>query len=299
MKQLNFSLGGEPFKIDDLVWSQAGIIEALNGLCSSLGTGLSSNAVSHNAFILSGCKITGSNVDTGFIYYNGEIFVVPAHTFTNTPPLYWTIVGTPPLSAGVSTIPTIDTYEDTTTHYTDVLREMQITSGTGTILVSSVPNIRSIIGVVPYQGIIMYSGRVGNFTAGLGNVGSAVEGYALCDGNHGTPNLQGRFIVGYYAGGDPSDADADYGNVNGTGTSVGGQKKHTLLTTELPPHSHNITLEDLGLLVVGTPGVGQTNESGANCVNAGAVTGSTQSTGSGTAHENRPPYYTLAYIQKI
>ena len=308
MKQLNFHTGGEGFKIDDLLWMQNGVIEALNSLCSGLGTGLSSNASVHNAFVLSGCQITGVSgaytISAGFIYYNGEIFVVPAHTSSATTP-YWTIVGTSPLPTGVTTPPTIDQYEDpSVTFYTDVLREMQMTNS-GAVLVTNCPNIRSIIGVVPSQGIIMYSGSTSNFDGtGLGNIGSAVEGYALCNGNitNGTPDLQGKFIVGY------NPSETDYNAIGKTG----GEKTHTLIDSEIPAHLHNLidpghahqfTINPGGQTVASTP----TTSNASTDTNAYTATASTNISlnhgtpdgGGNGAHENRPPYYTLCYIMKI
>ena len=46
-------------------------------------------------------------------------------------------------------------------------------------------NLTSVPGV-PVGGIIMWSGATNNIPSG----------WALCDGNNGTPNLQDKFIVG-------------------------------------------------------------------------------------------------------
>src|SRR5690606_31027849 len=77
---------------------------------------------------------------------------------------------------------------------------------------------------------------------------------------------------------------------------TGGAKEVTLTIDQIPPHSHNITLRGTqytghihsGDTVAGTPGG-----------TSGTWTGSTQSAGSGAAHENRPPYYALAYIMRV
>ena len=58
-------------------------------------------------------------------------------------------------------------------------------------------------------------------STGLGVVGSPWEGWAIADSRNGTPNLKGRFIVGY------DNADPDYNSVGDTG----GQK-------EMPAHAH-------------------------------------------------------------
>ena len=74
-------------------------------------------------------------------------------------------------------------------------------------------------GLVPKGGIIMWSGS------------SIPSGWALCNGANGTPNLSGKFIVGY----DPGYAD--YNTVR----KQGGAHTINLTTHELPEHNHAIT----------------------------------------------------------
>lgn len=122
------------------------------------------------------------------------------------------------------------------------------------------------------------------FTAGMiiiwsGAVNAVPTGWALCDGTNGTPNLSGKFIVGYDA------ADVDYNTIG----KPGGEKRHTLTIDEMPPHNHSMvnSNSDNGS---GKPATGNDTAEGAALI--------TSSTGGGQAHENRPPYYTLAYIIK-
>lgn len=88
----------------------------------------------------------------------------------------------------------------------------------------------------------------------------------------GVPNLVGRFARGGVT-------------VGGTG----GEDAHTLSVAELPAHTHGTTLAQstLAEIDVGVP-----------TALAIAVAGNTGSTGSGTAHENRPPYLNLYPIIK-
>ena len=170
-----------------------------------------------------------------------------------------------------------------------------------------------------------------------GNTGNIPTGFVLCDGNNGTPNLTDRFIVGAGAayspgatGGSSSvtlsvsqmpshshtinnhnhsfSASATTGNPNtsltgsvtriaetyaGAGTASGIFSKTGNVNSPLTPsrvdssgaggfsidatHTHNLS-------VSGTTG---------NPSNTG-----TNSQGSGSSHENRPPYYALCYIMK-
>ena len=105
-------------------------------------------------------------------------------------------------------------------------------------------------------------------------------GFVLCDGNNSTPNLSGRFVVGY----DASNSDYD---VNDTG----GSESVTLTVNQIPAHTHNINLavrafyQEPRNFGVGTDGSANNSED-------------TGSTGGGQSHENRPPYYALCYIMK-
>lgn len=127
---------------------------------------------------------------------------------------------------------------------------------------------------VPKGAIMMWSGAVGDIPAG----------WALCDGANGTPNLSGRFVVGY----DASREDYAVGETGGL--------EEVLLTAEqsgLPAHTHTVTgpLEKSG-------------EEGIKGKNyflgkVGSFITSEAKENAKKAHENRPPYYVLAYIMKI
>jgi len=107
------------------------------------------------------------------------------------------------------------------------------------------------------------------------------NGFALCDGTNGTPNLKGRFIVGL------DTADTDYDTIG----KAGGEKKHVLTIGEMPPHTHTYSRTVAGN-VYGDNSTNQEDQQ-QNTGSTGGVGGST------VAHENRPPYYTLAYIMKL
>jgi len=97
----------------------------------------------------------------------------------------------------------------------------------------------------------------------------------LCNGENSTPDLRDRFIVG---------AGTTYAVA-----ATGGEATHTLITAELPAHTHAFPGMALGSGAK-TLDVGHGSDGGAY---------PSSSTGSGTAHENRPPYYALAYIMKV
>lgn len=121
----------------------------------------------------------------------------------------------------------------------------------------------------PVGGIIMWSGSVDQIP----------EGWALCDGANGTPDLRDRFIVGA-------------GNNYSIG-STGGSEKHTLTVDEMPSHNHSLNQDTQdGDGHIGYPTVGDRN-------GEFMATDPVQHTGGNQPHENRPPYYALAYIIKL
>ena len=108
-------------------------------------------------------------------------------------------------------------------------------------------------------------------------------GFVLCNGSNNTPDLRGRFVVGYH------DSNTDY-DVDDTG----GSESVTLTVNQIPAHTHTHTK------ATHPSGSGpEQNQSGGpeDRTNFGD-TGTTSSTGGGQSHENRPPYYALCYIMK-
>ncbi len=154
------------------------------------------------------------------------------------------------------------------------------------------------LGTVPIGGIIMWSGK------------NPPEGWALCDGEtkNGlqTPDLRGRFIVGYSA--DPNEPDYnDPGDLSESGTQAGkdgGLKEVKLTTEQMPLHDHGfvnhyiypfipdkkVKFTSLRNTVLGSPAhTAKDNRSG----HMHGQQGGDQ------PHENRPPFYVLAFIMRV
>jgi microcystin-dependent protein len=107
--------------------------------------------------------------------------------------------------------------------------------------------------------------------------------YGSADASHFTlPNLKGKVIVGLNA----SETEFD------TLGETGGEKTHTLITAEIPAHTHTYrTINNSGSI----------NSGGQIKADEATSTGSTPSTasaGSDGAHNNLQPYITLNYIIK-
>lgn len=103
--------------------------------------------------------------------------------------------------------------------------------------------------------------------------------YSTVSGYFRLPDLRGRFVVGYNV------LDDDYNRY----AKVGGEKKHTLTIAEIPAHDHSLFLHNWGRRFTGGGDANQLD------VGDGTNTGTA---GGGSSHENRPPYYTLAYIMR-
>ena len=130
-------------------------------------------------------------------------------------------------------------------------------------------------GAVPIGGIIMWRGT------------TPPSGWQLCDGSNGTPDLRGRFVV--CIGGGNNYAVGD----------TGGADTVALTQEQMPKHSHTVYGRSSGY-------AGRHNDSHEVITYYNKEWGSmsekindTTETGSSQAHENRPPYYALAFIMRV
>jgi len=156
----------------------------------------------------------------------------------------------------------------------------------GNLAVAS-SGVISGFGTIPLGGIIMWSG----------SIASIPSGWALCNGQtvngRTTPNLLNRFIVG---------AGANYGVGN-----TGGADSVTLTANQMPSHTHGY--RDGFHIESSTHshwsaetwpqnrrGDGDTDEDNRYMW---YVNRTSDAAGGNQAHENRPPYYALAYIMRV
>lgn len=143
---------------------------------------------------------------------------------------------------------------------------------------------------------------VGTILPWYGKLDAIPDGYALCNGANGTPDLRNRFVVG--AG--------DVYKVS----DIGGKDKVVLEESDVAKHRHFIigkgnnapggsywfrSLTDSNYLAEGWGGGGMTESYALQGADVEANIGLTSYAGIGTptAHENRPPYYAVYYIMRI
>lgn len=163
----------------------------------------------------------------------------------------------------------------------------------------------------------------GAITMWSGTVDTIPTGWALCDGQNGTPNLQGRFVIGY------GIYTAESSSVTYPTGSTGGKRTVKLDVQHMPAHNHNITGSTTDVDVYteyecvrpkfGGNGGGNATIPDSSCFEIAGGNGANgndltaaqlfptthrhkltlYSSGGGQAHDNMPPYYALAYIMKV
>lgn len=130
-----------------------------------------------------------------------------------------------------------------------------------------------------------------DYGSGLGKAFGWI-GYALCDGRSNTPDLRGRFVVGYDV---ELQGSTDYNTIGHTG----GEAFHTLSVPEMPSEAYSVAL-NIGNRGTDTSGDSMQHLSVVpkNPTN-GTKTYPIDSGGQNKPHENRPPYIVLAYAKRI
>jgi hypothetical protein len=265
-KRIDYTkLEGIPLFQETLDFQQTSYRDAFAGIAQAFGTYV----------IIAGVADLGANYGDGWVVINGELMPF--------------VGGLKAAQIIVEEITDTEVFGDSSVQTVYYTRRAKC-AATGGVAVSTFVRISSIaslsntlaalvttvsgLAVVPSGTIMVWSGSIASIPAG----------WKLCDGTSGTPNLKGKFIVGYDAG------DADYNTIGNTG----GEKKHTLITNELPAHSHTFQTGGDGAIDDTPSGYVKARQNPDSRVE----TQTTSSVGGGASHENRPPYYTLAYIMK-
>lgn len=267
--------GGYPFEADT-----ANEVDKALQLLQSFGH------IAGNAVVLSGCESVGNTITDGVLFYNNEVFEFIGGTAIETVKVFTESIQKP--------------FEDGDTNQVYEKRWMGFGTGAGSIAWSDFNYLTSIVEMqkklVPVGLISMWSGSIDNLP----------PRWALCDGTNNTPNLKGRFIVGY----DPNSNDY---NVVG---NTGGAASVTLTTDQMPSHNHTGTvvipphshsLQGKTAITYDGEGGDGNRLSNSDNIGNGTITQTSESAqqnanittnnkGGDNAHENRPPYYTLAYI---
>ena len=188
------------------------------------------------------------------------------------------------------------TYEEMDENFTHL-------GGDGTYQMPSTDGVNGQILQTNGEGQVSFITQGESFTTGMillwsGAISNVPSGWALCDGNNGTPNLTDRFVVG---AGNSYAVDATGGSADATLVS----HTHTFSGTTGSGGAHNHTINQGGSLnQFGTRAHGanladtlQTTSSAPNHTHS--FSGTTASQGESGTNKNLPPYYALAYIMKL
>ena len=169
----------------------------------------------------------------------------------------------------------------------------------------------------------------GSIIMWYGSIVSIPDGWFLCDGNNGTPDLRGAFVLGAGGSINPGAVGGSTSHSHALTVNSGGSHTHTstaagtaLTVNQLPAHKHtngivdNIaTLFNKGSVAAvptaagsvesnGATGTleGYTSDVGAGQTHTHTITvdagGSHTHTGTADSASNIPPYLALAYIMK-
>lgn len=258
-----------------------------------------------DTYILSGCEVNDNKVSDGLIVINGELM--------------------PFVGGELKKFITIQEVKETD-HFMDIeypeayIHRKAVLSETGTITWNSIKRVLTNQ-EIQEKFDSLKGDAPGTVKMWAGTVASIPDDYVLCDGRplknveypelynslngiHGIdgtdafklPDLRNRFVVGY------NNAHADYGGIGATG----GEEKVTLTEKQMPKHRHVYT-DDTNAegkypsVELGFPqGVGGVNDGQSSGSSTGRGTiYRTSLEGGSESHENRPPYFVLAYIIKV
>ena len=233
---------------------------------------------------------TGLPLAGGYLYTYQAGSTTPLTTYTDNG---GTISNTNPIQLGTDGRPPAEIWLTYGFNYKFVLADST------NAVIQTYDNLYGIIGVQATSGATIPAGLISMWS---GSIGSIPSGWYLCDGSNGTPNLTDRFVIG---------AGSTYA-VNGTG----GATSVTLITANMPAHTHTATVTDpthnhviatpvLGLTSGGASGWQGTNTGNSYTVSSSStnsastgITVSNASVGSGSSFSIIPSYYALAFIQK-
>jgi microcystin-dependent protein len=262
---------------------------------TNAGTG-TVNAPSNCIFIGAGTVATGNNVTGNYINIGNTIYGNTSNKYIGigkVPTIELDVSGTIRSAIGdIVTVSATTVSAATMSAATLIGNTGNITTVSATTVNATTGNITTVNattvngnGTIPIGGIILWSGATT----------SIPTGWALCDGTSSTPNLTGRFILGYLSG--------TY-SVNASG----GNTTALLTASNIPPHEHTYSSNSASAVPngcnVGIDGGGIGTTAGVNNNSATLSTGSVILDASGapvggpTAFSIMPPYYVLAYIMR-
>ncbi|MGN7818788.1 hypothetical protein ACTJJB_01590 [Chitinophaga sp. 22536] len=249
-------------------------------------------------YVLNGCVNSGSgttyNISAGSVFYNGEVYLVDAASFTISGP-----------NVAVGIVPNPPTVTTGLSFYSDVIADpVQFTDGVN----RNVHQIRKCViqpglsgsGAANYNDFIDITRRIqggvgdikiwkwpsGNYSDYFDVSGAGIHPYTVgwhdCNGQGGAIDMRGRTTFGW---------DAAQAEFTTPFNSVGGQNMKALIEAEMPAHTH--TYERVG------SGTGTSNFLGGGTFNPAGTPLPTSSKGLGQPFSMLNPYRAVLWVQRL
>lgn len=244
-------------------------------------------ALGGDNFIVSGCQVQANNVSAGWVVINGELLPFKAGLLQTKVVI---IESKAPrnFENGTNKVVFYDRYAqfgtgDSFVLFADLARIKDLKTFRNLPgQVSSAIDLDSDLHIATSKAVkAVYDALKNQIKPGMimiwpGSKETIPEGWGMCDGADGRPDLRNFFIRG---AGDRFAVGED-----------GGEETHTLTIAEIPAHDHGVT-ETVGGIDFGS---GSSRNSNTNAYGA-----KTALTGSGMPHNNVPPFIALNYIIKL
>ena len=243
-------------------------------------------ALGGDTFILEGVQVVAGNVTEGSIVYNGELLPFRGGTFNNTVSIYEDVQ---------EVAYNQDNDNDGNLDQKRAYVSRYAKCGTGGL---ESFNFNLLKRFTPLTQMSMPIGLISMWSGAIANI---PQGWVLCNGTNGTPNLRGRFVVGL----DPTNTEYNAvgkkggsNNITPSGTINNKSISLTVSRDGWGKTGSSLGSSTSGRLLVGS-GRGEIAENLESINAAGSnkiVTNSHNHVFTGSPKDNRPPYYALAYI---
>ena len=127
-----------------------------------------------------------------------------------------------------------------------------------------------------------------------GSIATIPTGWALCDGNNGTPDLRDKFIVG---AGDSFAPDTAGGSLTHT-HDLSGATSEGQASLQDSGHDHSSKLGDSIISEAYTGNIGEGGDTNYSNITDSGHSHGISTSGGATVGGELPPYYALAFIMK-
>lgn len=130
-----------------------------------------------------------------------------------------------------------------------------------------------------------------------GTIANIPSGWVICDGNNGTPNLLSRFVRGVATNSTDPGATGGLDDVTITSSQIASHNHTAVAYTHQHTFSGNTSAGSGGIRKTDSGDTGSSDDK--NSSNTIPPSQNLIATGSNGPHENKPPFFQIAYIMKL